>query len=424
MKRPAFLAGLVAAAVIGFVLASAIHSFRYGGGSRFHVYDMDGTVRPVDIRDHYILEAEEGGPEVEIVNGAIHDFGKMSVGDTGKHTFVVRNIGDEPLTLQIGETTCKCTVGSLKADSLAPGEETEVELEWTVKTTAAEFSQTAELITNDLNHHKMPLRVSGRVTREFEVVPEGIAFGSILFNESVDRFVNVFVYADYEIVPEEARITNDDINEHATIEIEELDIDKVEEEFADASQGFRLNIHLDPGIPQGTVSQNVVFSFRRVPRDGQTDMVDSDGTPVNADDVVSIAIPIKGDVVGKLRMVTSTKLRPKTDGGYMYLYNALPADQPTETKMLVMLKSPDREKLKLKIDEVYPSIVSAELGEPKHQKTMTLVPLMVTISPEGQALDYRGMSGSDKDYGRIVLSTDDEDNATMAVYLKFQTDAD
>src|SRR5688500_8060497 len=77
--------------------------------------------------------ASKVGPRVAVVNGEMHDFGKMDRNAKESHAFIIRNEGDAPLKLEKGETTCKCTVSDLKGNSLAPGEETEVLLEWTAK---------------------------------------------------------------------------------------------------------------------------------------------------------------------------------------------------------------------------------------------------------------------------------------------------
>src|SRR5687768_8123279 len=37
-------------------------------------------------------------------------FGTLNPGDSGKHSFVIRNTGFAPLALQEGPTTCKCTM--------------------------------------------------------------------------------------------------------------------------------------------------------------------------------------------------------------------------------------------------------------------------------------------------------------------------
>src|SRR5262245_52451963 len=47
------------------------------------------------------------------VDEPVYNFGTMQRGTTKSHEFVVHNIGDAPLTLANGGTTCKCTIGDV-----------------------------------------------------------------------------------------------------------------------------------------------------------------------------------------------------------------------------------------------------------------------------------------------------------------------
>jgi hypothetical protein len=89
------------------------------------------------------------GPKAEVVDGTTFDFGSGQRNGKGKHTFVIRNLGDEPLTLSRGATSCKCAVSELKNDKIGPGESTDVTLEWHLTTEGEQFRQTADIYTND-----------------------------------------------------------------------------------------------------------------------------------------------------------------------------------------------------------------------------------------------------------------------------------
>ena len=49
--------------------------------------------------------------------------------------------------LRKGKTTCKCTLNDMKDTELAPGESTDVTLEWTAKTGDTLFRQEATILT-------------------------------------------------------------------------------------------------------------------------------------------------------------------------------------------------------------------------------------------------------------------------------------
>jgi hypothetical protein len=103
------------------------------------------------------------GPRAVVVNGERHDFGTMDRLAQGEHAFQIHNDGDAPLELQLGKTTCKCTLGELERSKLAPGETTTVTLRWQVKTTEPTFEQNAEIITNDPHHNPIHLFIHGNV---------------------------------------------------------------------------------------------------------------------------------------------------------------------------------------------------------------------------------------------------------------------
>ena len=103
------------------------------------------------------------GPRAVVVNGERHDFGTMDRLAQGEHAFQIHNDGDAPLELQLGKTTCKCTLGELADSKLEPGQTTTVTLTWQVKTGEEMFEQNAEIITNDPHLNPILLIILGNV---------------------------------------------------------------------------------------------------------------------------------------------------------------------------------------------------------------------------------------------------------------------
>ncbi|MCD6135338.1 DUF1573 domain-containing protein, partial [Candidatus Bipolaricaulota bacterium] len=52
----------------------------------------------------------------------VYDFGEILEGLAVVHTFVLQNVGDEPLTIDDIQVSCGCTTTSLAKSTLAPGE--------------------------------------------------------------------------------------------------------------------------------------------------------------------------------------------------------------------------------------------------------------------------------------------------------------
>ncbi len=126
----------------GTACAWAVNYKRYGHRvARFGPFELDGEVTPENAMAFLDAQVPKSLGRVELPNGTEYDFGVMSPNEKGKHSFLVKNVGQGGLKLRIGASTCKCTIGSLDKEVIAPGEETEVVLEWEVRTDETSFTQ-------------------------------------------------------------------------------------------------------------------------------------------------------------------------------------------------------------------------------------------------------------------------------------------
>lgn len=115
------------------------------------------------------LAAQKTHPKAEIPE-IQYAFGRMVLGSTGEHDFVIRNVGDVPLKLAKGPTQCKCTVAGVKDQEIPPGGEASIHLSWKPET-EGRFAQTAIIWTNDPDHAKVVLGVDGMMFPEIVVQP-------------------------------------------------------------------------------------------------------------------------------------------------------------------------------------------------------------------------------------------------------------
>jgi hypothetical protein len=107
------------------------------------------------------------------------DFGKMDPLTSGTHVFAVRNDGSAPLTLKAGDSSCKCTVGSVSQRAIAPGETGEVTLEWNTGNKVTYYQHWAVVYTNDPEHAQLTFMVKGVVRQEILFAPVDIDFGEL-----------------------------------------------------------------------------------------------------------------------------------------------------------------------------------------------------------------------------------------------------
>ena len=438
MNPKLFYVAMALAVAGGLFAGWAQNHNRYGRyPSRFGAYEIGGEVTPENVSQHVLLtENQDSGARANVEDSTTHDFGVMSVGSQGDHTFVLRNIGTAPLTLRVGRTTCKCTLGELASNSVEPGEETEIKLSWIVKSNATQFGQEAEIHTNDPNHAVIPFKVQGQVIREFELTPDIIDVGLKSPSEGIQAETTVYSFSEYEIAPTGAGMLDDATDALAEVTFEELDRDAFDEKFRDqANQAFLIRADIKPGMPQGKINANIRFGFVRKNDSGegvaiaeidprQTDMtIPPPALDADADPETALLVPIRGQIVGTLGMMRNTKVLPLKDGTYRLDVGTIPAGETTEFSAFVTIKGDRRNDIELEIESISPKeFVTAEFGSTRDGSQTTLAPLKIIFTPPAnpeKTLDYRGLSGDTNDYGRIVLKSKSDDGAKMVLYLKF-----
>lgn len=134
------------------------------------------VAKPVPDTEKGPKVATEGPQPKAVIPETVYDFGKMAIGDEGSHVFIIKNEGEAPLEIlaRKDETTCSCTVGNVAGDGkLAPGEQTEVTLNWTVKLKNPSFRHYALIRTNDPGNRKIELTVVGNVEEGMQLRPDG-----------------------------------------------------------------------------------------------------------------------------------------------------------------------------------------------------------------------------------------------------------
>lgn len=63
-------------------------------------------------------------------NKTIHDFGKITEGETLAYSFYIENTGENNLIINKIETSCGCTLVKWEKKPISPGEKTKIEVEF------------------------------------------------------------------------------------------------------------------------------------------------------------------------------------------------------------------------------------------------------------------------------------------------------
>ncbi|MEO9931054.1 DUF1573 domain-containing protein [Rhodopirellula bahusiensis] len=416
-----FLACLIVAG-IGATIAYNINESNYGRYEpHFGPIDFEGETTASNAMAALKKEWSEDIPKVELPDGNEHDFGIMQPEEEGEHVFAVKNVGDAPLTLKIGASTCKCTVGTLENESLAPGEETEVKMTWTVKTNDSTFGQSAELRTNDPTQVAIRFEITGKVVRQVQLVPETLTFKEVASGEPIELELKVYSYMGDEIELGQPKFTSDEMNELAEFEVTPMEIEEEDTEHAEATQAFVVKATVAPGLEQGPVSQNLVMPFSKVGEETVDASADSNPDE-EGEGGKTIVAAVTGRIVGVLSMLESNKLKGVTGGGYIYDFGKITETGPQTAKAFVVLKGPERDKTNLSVGKVTPEgVVEAKLNDPIQNGSMSLYSLEFTLTPGDEKIDRLGMNR--EDYGLVTILSDNPNVPSMKLRLKFSLPA-
>lgn len=333
----------------------------------------------------------ERPPRVIIVNGEQFQFGTMQRWATQSHDFELRNEGGQPLTLEAGETSCKCTLSKLAnpndesskgtKTTLMPGEATKVTLTWTAKTHEPEFHQSAEIHTNDPLNPSVRLLVHGKVVESVWSEPREIVLNNLINGER--NAIQVKVLSS---MPDKIELKNPEWSiptEESLFDIEFKPMpEEVLKEFKQATSGMMVVITPKEELPLGR--------FERLLKMG-----------CNLPEIPTMELPIRGVVVGDIS-IAGPKYSPavsRLDLGLIEQSAGL------STTLFVTVKGPLRDATEVKVLQVEPAgILEATLGEVDPGVTnLKRIPLHVKLAPGVAIGDFTG-NGTNPG-GKIVLET-------------------
>ena len=407
---------LVLSAAVGTATAWAINYKRFGHRvARMGPFTMSNDVTADNVMAIVNRNVPVGRARVELVGDSTFDFGMMAPGTEGEHTFIVKSVGEDDLRLRLGATTCKCTLGELDKAVLKPGEQTEVKLSWSVKQGESNFAQSAQLITNDPERVVIQLEIVGKIVQDVDIFPETWTFGDVATGESIEISGTIYSFLENDILPTDMKFTSEEMTEMSEFEVEPFKPTKEADGIrGEARQGFRVTIKIKPGLRQGAVSQSFMFGFRRLDENGEKLPAEKSGGDPNE----YILASTKGQIIGPLSMIESSKISGQPGGGYIYDFGRIGQGEPLKAKTFVVLKGSERENTTLRIGEVYPDqVVKATLGEPIGRGTMTLYPLEIELVPGDEPVERLG--NHKDDYGTVWIESDNPKVSKMRVALKF-----
>jgi hypothetical protein len=213
------------------------------------------------------------------VDSPVHDFGRLDPLTVHEHVFAIRNVGDAPLELTEGPTTCKCTLSKLHQRVVQPGEKTHVVVQWNTGRDEI-YAHSATIYTNDPRNRALRLSIKGAVQTLLRCVPERLVFSRVEPGATPSATTVVYsqVWDEMELEPIEPTTPG------MTCTVEELD--PAEQETLRARSGRRITVTLPPDLPEGYFTSPLVV--RGKPQGGPSEQS------------AECELPVEGKVIRRL----------------------------------------------------------------------------------------------------------------------------
>jgi Protein of unknown function (DUF1573) len=348
---------------------------------------------PVTVNGQLVAPKAKIGPKVTIVNGERHDFGTMDRNAHGTHAWIVRNDGDAPLTLSTGQPSCGVCIKvfSVVKETLAPGEKTEVKIEWDVKTSDAEFEQSGPLNTNDKNKPAVHLSLKGHVLDTIRSDRSDVHFHDLSANESASGGVNIYAFREADLQVEKHEFNNPSFAKHVKVSFAPLTSEEVARE-PKAKGGVRMSFELQPGLPFGDFNESVSVTTNQNPE--------------------PLTVRVIGNIATDVLLMGPNVTREKM----LVSLGAITQKAGKQHTIFILVKGPHRDDTKVAIESVEPaSEFSAKLGEPIRDSAK-IVRYPITIEVPAGATPVTRLDGS---YAKINVTTTHPDVKEMNIKVRY-----
>jgi hypothetical protein len=379
------LAAVICGGIAGYVTNQA----EFGGVIETH---FDPKAMSVDSSN-----ATAKGPRVVVVNGESHNFGTMEQNTRGTHVFKMQNVGDAPLQIEKGDTTCKCTVSEMENGSLAPGETVDITLSWEVidPPAGADFRQVARFRTNDPQRPLIELLIHGFVSRSIRAAPEELIVKRISANEAYSANFNLFAYqhSDLEVTGHEFQ--REETRDYFEATFRPLTANELQAE-PRAMSGVLVSLRIQPGLPIGTLDQTMHIE-------------------TNLPDNSNIDVPIRGTVTSDISVVGRNF---KASRNLLDLRTIRQSEGAT-ANLHILVKGPDRENIQLEIESTDPSdVLQASIGEAdRSNPKIVRYPLTIEIPPGAREVSH--LSYQPDRAGKVLIKTTHPQAKEIQVLVRF-----
>jgi hypothetical protein len=383
--------GIILLAVLGGLLLGAVLAAVQSRPMAV-AYLFQATSAPDDsARDGEAVHSP-GAPNVQLEE-TVYNFGSMEQGTSLSHVFKVHNTGGSLLQLEVGSTTCKCTAGDLSTQEVAPGEMTEVTLEWTAKTPPGPFRHGATLITNDPLQLRVELYVEGAVVESTSVVPSEFYFGNVQAGETRQEALYLLAFSQDEIEIRSHRFSDPEIAKQVGLKMEPCQRSDLPK--PDARAGVRVEATLHAGRTLGPILAWITVE-------------------TNLERAGKIDIPLVANVIGDISLFGPGWLAKR---GVLRM-GQIRSEEGKQVRLIISMRGEHAGTTELKIAKVQPDELHATFGPSRKMGDQLVhVPLIVEV-PAGT----RPMIRRSERFGEtaeIVISTTHPQTSQLKLQVEF-----
>ncbi len=373
--------------VLGAVLGTAMSWVRF--------HDSPALAGPVP-SGRPSAATGKGKPKV-LVDLPLHDFGAVERDTKAVHVFKITNLGDAPLELEAGDTTCtRCTITKLEKSRVEPGETTGVRVEYLTTQAMPRFRQHATILTNDPEHPSVDLTIFGTVMSRFRVIPDNLVLSKISANEGRTAEVRIYAFVSDEISVEKYELVSQDTAEYFDITSQPIPRDQLTE--PKASSACRVLVTVKPGLPLGPIRQTIRLELKM-----------GGGAP-NA----VVEVPIEGTVDSDISIVG---VGWNADAGRLAI-GEVASSQGAKRDLRLVVRGSQRNDVKFTLEKVDPAWLKVSLGAASELNSGVMqIPLSIEIPPGSPPMNRLG-SDQGK-YAEVVLDTTHPLVRKIRLYLQF-----
>ena len=343
------------------------------------------------------LGSEKAGPKVVVVDGTDFDFGVGQRQGAMNHTFVIRNDGDEPLKLEKGTTTCKCTLSDLKTGDVPPGGTADVRLDWKLVTLGEQFRQTAEIHTNDPRRPTVSLTVHGTVTDLVRLEPRDVVLSNVPADDGASATVHLYGFKVKDLQVLSHEFTNHDTASYFSLDWKPMTPGELPEKQG-ATIGLTGTLAVKPGLPLGPINQTIQLK-------------------TNVTEVDKLELEISGSVVSDISIVGPSQFIEKHS---VLMFGIIERAQGAKATLRILVKGPHRKDVDLWVKETDPAdVLKAEPGDWQeiNDGAIRMRPVEITVRPGSRLVNRMGSEQAK--LGTIIIETTHPSVKNIPIKVKF-----